>query len=344
MNLKKAISLNWEDVSKYRNELYGFSILWIMIFHGWAMLKLNYSMGMKFLEPLHELISYGNMGCEIFLFCSGVCLYFSFCKNQNLLRFISKRLSRVFWPVAIITGWYWLWLCVSQEVKFAAFFSKMTMLDFWVSGNQQIWFVAFIVICYFLYPYIYSFLYESKWANRSIRFLSLLVLVIITTLSVKEMYPDVYKKVEIGVTRFPIFLIGCYCGKFVYEKKGMPKWTWILVLLTNIIVFHTLHIDVLHGVWRRWFYLFGGLSVTYTVIMFLKLFDIKWIRKFLCFFGGISLNLYVAHILAIMLYRTTAFYDNCRILHYIVVMILCVIVGWITEKIIGLLSKQKKRV
>ena len=79
--MKKKI-FNWGNLSKYRNELYGFSALWIVIFHivdKYKVIQFNWTSTYIFL--------YGCIGVDIFLLMAGVCSYFSFKKSYNVKEF-----------------------------------------------------------------------------------------------------------------------------------------------------------------------------------------------------------------------------------------------------------------
>lgn len=340
MGERKIKPLALELISKYRNEIYGFGILWIMLFHSIGELQLDYTFGYAFLKPVQAIIGGGNIGVEIFLFCSGVFLYFSYHRNPSILSFMKKRISRLFWPVLLINGLYWAWIWIFEKHNPATFISKISMLDFWLSGDQQIWFVACIFICYLLYPYVYAYLFESKFVNSWIRLLLLLGVVAILTLSLQNGYPEIYNKLEIAVTRFPVFLIGCFAGKFVYEKKTLPGWSYGVFLLLDVIVVCVLQMDVLSGAWHRWFYMIGGISVTFTVILFFQLLKWKPTQSFFSFFGKISLNLYVSHILMIRLYEMTPFFENKNLLHYLVILVISVVIAWLAELVITRLQRR----
>ena len=60
--------MNLNIISKYRNEIYGFSIIWIVLFHGAAINNVDYSFGFSVLYPLQAFLSIGNVGVDIFYF------------------------------------------------------------------------------------------------------------------------------------------------------------------------------------------------------------------------------------------------------------------------------------
>ncbi len=343
MKQSKLRPLELTDISKYKGEIYGISILWIMLFHATAMLKLHYDMGLKILKPFDALIGYGNMGVEIFLFCSGIFLYFSFYRNPDILVFIKKRLSRLFWPVIIITGLFWVYKYLYLAHDTSLFLSKLTMMDFWVSGDQQIWFVACILVCYLIYPYIYSYLFNSKFLNTFLRLVILLAMTALLTLILRSTYPDVYKNVEIALTRFPVFFIGCYFGKLVYEKKTLPWYFYLVCLALVVFGFVVLELEVFKGLWRRWFYMVPGIPLTFIIIWVLNFLKCKPLNKVFAFLGTISLNLYVSHIMVIKVYQMSPFVEHKRLLHYLVLMVIYIAIAYVAELLINLITKPRRK-
>lgn len=331
----------WENISRYKNEIYGISILWIMLFHAIAMVGLDYTLGgMAVLKPFDAIIGYGNLGVEIFLLCSGICLYFSYYRKPEMLLFLKKRFMRLFLPVIVISGPYWVWKLLIKEQVYATFISKLTMLDFWISGDQQMWFVSLILVCYILYPYIYAFLFQNSYKNIWIRLVILLAIVMIPTLAMAGAYPETFAKIEIALSRIPVFIIGCFLGKFVYEKKTMPRWIYAAAVVVDCFVLGVLYLNLLQSLFNRWFYMIGGVSMTITIVGILNVLKCTKLQRFLTFFGKLSLNLYIAHIIVIRLYKETIFFEEPRLFHYAVIMIISIIIAWIAEKIITSILKR----
>ena len=341
MNSKGNKKIQLSDISKYKAEIYGISILWIMLFHAHPMFGVDYTLGTKFLKPLDSLIGLGNMGVEIFLFCSGVFLYFSYVRNSNAYSFMCKRISRLFWPVIIISGFYWVYTCIVQNGSVLQFISKCTMLDFWISGDQQIWFVSAIFLFYALYPYIYGFLFESKFFNEIVRLIILLAIIALVTLSISYIYPDYFSKIEIALTRFPVFIIGSYFGKLVYEKKSLPRYVYILSALLIVISFVILSMNLLKTPYKRWFYMVGGIPLTLVIPGLLNLINLKPLNKFFAFFGSISLNLYISHVVVIRVYKLLPFGDEKRLYIYLILLAISVLVGWVAELLVKEITKKK---
>lgn len=341
MSKSESKSIQLYDISKYKAEIYGISILWIMLFHAHPMFGVDYTLGTKFLKPLDCLIGLGNMGVEVFLFCSGVFLYFSYVRNSDAYSFMCKRISRLFWPVAIISGPYWIYTCIIKDGLILKFISKFTLLDFFVSGDQQIWFVSAIFLFYVIYPYIYGFLFKAKFFNETLRLVVLLAVAALVTLAVMYVYPDYYSKIEIALTRLPVFIIGSYFGKLVYERKTLPRYIYILCAILILISFVVLSMNLLSGPYKRWFYMVGGIPLTLVLPGILNLLRCKPINKFLAFFGSISLNLYVSHVVVIRVYKLLPFGDVRRLSIYLILLLISILIGWIAELLIKQITKKK---
>lgn len=329
------------DVSRYKNEIYGICILWIMIFHGMKMLKYDFSFGTTVLKPLNQIISFGNMGVEVFLFCSGIFLYFSFFNNPNILLFLKKRLLRIFLPVIIISGIYWIVRYIVVEHDFFLFASKLTLMDFWLSGDQQIWFVSCILVCYLIYPYIHSYLFESKFLNAYLRLLILLTITVLITLSLSSIYPEVFDRIEIALTRLPVFFIGCFFGKLVYEKKILPWYSNLICVALVLITFFILHFGVLSGAWRRWANLVVGIPLTYLFVWMFNILKFKKLNRFFAFFGTISLNLYISHIIIFIILRVNVPTEDRTILQFVIVVLASIAVAYLAELLIKLITKKR---
>lgn len=325
-------------ISQYKNEIYGASIIWIMLFHAIAILDLDYAKSVPQLSAINALIGYGNMGVEIFVLCSGVYLYFSFQHNKDSITFMKKRLERLLYPVIIIESIYWIYKCfISPDATgWVDFCERILLLRFWLTGDQQIYYVSLILLCYILYPYIYSALFSKERKNNNIgkRCILLIVITVFLTVLIMNGQNELYERIEIAITRIPIFIFGCYLGKMVYDKKPLPRNFLAMMIIATIGQFVILHMDVLSGIWRRYFYFIGGVAITFLIPLILDLIKCNILNRFLAFFGKISLNLYLSHILVIYLYRETGWCDNKRILHYFVILLVSILIAYLTELII----------
>lgn len=103
-------------ISKYRSELMGLSILWVVLFH--SSIDLNFF-------PFSEIKSIGYGGVDIFLLVSGIGIYKSLEKN-SISRFIKNRAKKI-----VPIWWTYLFLCVVLgSLFFKIHFSKMSILGY----------------------------------------------------------------------------------------------------------------------------------------------------------------------------------------------------------------------
>lgn len=337
MGTTNSKDFSFHFISKYRTELYGISILWIMIFHSRAICGYIWPMALRF-------IHFGNMGCEIFLFISGICLYFSFAKDNRMIPYLKKRAIRIWVPLLIICLPYWIALFMKGTISISNFISKLFTLDFWLCGDQQIWFAAFMVIAYLLYPYFYHFIFDK--GHPFLRTVILAGFVVLLTLVVRSQNPTFYNRVEVGLTRFPVFILGVFTGKLVYERATFPR-KYLIVVFTFFIGFGLLTSKhFFTDIWQRYIFLFVAIPMTILLAYLLNQIPWDFPKKILRFFGTMSLELYFVHIIMVRFYKQGFLWpftpDN--VLPYLFVMILCIPIAWLASKLNQWISYKLKKV
>ena len=91
-------------ISKYRSVIFGISIISIILFHYCE----DYISAFQKGNVDSNLIIFGyykgisSIGVEVFLFLSGLGLFYSMSNNSNLIRFYEKRVKRLIIPYAIV--------------------------------------------------------------------------------------------------------------------------------------------------------------------------------------------------------------------------------------------------
>jgi peptidoglycan/LPS O-acetylase OafA/YrhL len=335
-------TLQFNILSQSRDEIYGISTIWIMLFHG-CLSKVVYFKDIPVAEYFGEFLSRGNLGVEVFLFLSGICLYFSFVKNSSIIAFMKKRLARIYKPVWIIGGIYCLYLLLRSEISLQGLLFRIMALSFWINGDTKIWFVSVILVCYFLYPYLYHFIFDKEKGEIR-RTVILTAVFILMSILIMLNAPKVYDSVEIGLTRFVVFIIGCLMGKFVYEKKEISSKWWLVFVLMTVLYFVALHMRLIpktyHNIYKRYWGLIGGIPISF---LFAKLVEYlpKCVRKCLGLFGHMSLELYLAHIILQGAYRENRLFTYVpgSIARYLLVLLISIIIAFITLQVENLLKK-----
>ncbi len=299
------------------------------------------------LRRVATLISFGNMGVEVFMLSSGICLYYSWKKDPDLLHYLKKRILRIYKPLLFMGGIMWGYQYLRGSISLVRFLSSLTATRFWYAGDKRIWFISMILVCYFIYPYVYAILYEDGISELNC-FLRTALLCAGSVVLIYFLYrggKDMYDTLEIALTRLPVFFIGCYLGHIVYEKRQIPVWVLPVCLLLMLVCFRVLELKLLTGYMRRYWYSVGAIPM-----IFLFSWLLQWvpdiIRMVLRFFGSISLELYLSHLTMIVLYKNNLLMYHYRagsLKRYALTIFISIIFSFVSSKAIEYLGKLGKK-
>lgn len=182
-------------VCKWRTELMGIAILWVVLFHA----------GFQFRGVLDTIQAIGYGGVDIFFLLSGIGLYYSLQKSEDLIPFYKRRARRLFpsylpfilvWCIYMLHGSEWSADTMARIVA-GNFFMTGWIADIGVQFN---WYVQVIFWVYLLTPLFYKVITATskRWQRIVLLFWSLL-------LGIAFWYDDNHL---MGVSRLPIFLMG----------------------------------------------------------------------------------------------------------------------------------------
>lgn len=350
MNTKCIKKGNWNILSENRNIIYGISIILIIIFHYFEDV-LNSPSGIN--KEIHNIaviynVLFGSIGVEIFLFLSGIGLYFSLEKGRDVLKFYSKRIKRIIIPYVIIGLVYWgcvdIWI---NGTDLGDICYDFLFISLFTEGKQLFWYVAFIITAYAIYPIIYSMI--KRYGGKSILIIS--VIGILIQFIPRLLFKDVYINAEIYFTRFLIFFIGAYCGQKVFEKKNVEFEDYILIIGGAIQFILYLFIHYLHilPICDRFFELIGeriikcfwGISMTFILVIVTTKIIPKIVQKFLEYIGKITYELFLTHV-AIRDYMKIINYQTSNLVNYIfcigISFVLAIVIHEINKKVFSLTS------
>lgn len=293
------MKINWSDLSKYRNQLYGLAMFWIVIFHVWEEFKDIFPNG----NSLVSIIKNGNLGVEIFLFLSGISMYFAIQKyveptgRIRVGEFLKKRAAGILkvYFVFCVPFYVLAYLVLKWNPKLF-----LQQLFFCRSGVSSFWFLLCIMICYCIYPYLYQLIKKSKITMIGVG----LVIYIGGLMLLCVFANDYYLKYEILLSRLPVFIVGAVCGKKVYEKSEMN----VLWLVLSILV--VLSKAPALGVLKRSLPFFSeystvvnrlygaiiGVSAIICLTALLKYLENTKIYDLFGFLGTYTLETYVSHV------------------------------------------------
>lgn len=213
-------------LSKYRSELMGLAILWVVWFH--SSVQLDFFRISFINKTFSFLKDIGYGGVDVFLLVSGMGIYNSLEKN-DISKYIKNRIKR-------ITPVWWSFLIISVLLGYFFFhihFSKLEILGFatftgfWIDmSNQGNWYVYAIMLFYLVSPIFYSLIKNSK--NR----LLMTIVLIAVALLVSVPFIGIFKLIVFS--RVPIFLIGMFVSS---SLKNVPikRYQWVIILLSFIV-------------------------------------------------------------------------------------------------------------
>lgn len=267
-------------ISKYRTQLMGFSTLLILICHAPASVNLPPSIA--------AVLSRGGWGVDIFLFLSGVGLWFSLSRLTSLRRWYTWRYTRLLVPYLAIYAPLTIVRALISGTSAISVIEDISTISFW-TRHSSAWFVAVLIPLYFISPFIYKYFQTSRSdRNRIYRLLLVVSFCLFIGLfklnSVRE-YSLVYN-IQFALARIPIFVFGMFLGPYIAKEYKIKHTVFCCVLLC----FCALLLKCLSP--KMPMSIFFAIP---TIILLCLVFsrENKYINNITNFMGGISLESYL---------------------------------------------------
>lgn len=304
-------------ISKYRTQLMGISILWVMFFHAHSRIE-----SVHFFTFLQD-IGYG--GVDFFYFLSGLGVYYAY--KGDVKDFYIRRIKRIFPYYLPLVLAYSLYMYSINYISGGVVFTNMLLLSFWFNlpGTFD-WYIPSLLLLYLLAPLFLHYFKKNKIIPT--------VLVLIFTLVTYFLFVDTkLNYLLIAFLRFPVFLGGIWVGYLIKENK-VTKLNALSVILLGVsflvgigLLFYFFEY---HPEFRTRFSQtmlpFWLMTLPFCMFMayfFSKLENYKY--PILTFFGTYSLLLYITHVKII---EITLFYANRLVDVIAVVLTLLFVVIW----------------
>ena len=283
-------------MSRYRGQLMGAAIVFIILFH------VPLARG----DAFFGLWRCGNIGVDMFLFLSGVGLWYAWVKQPSVSHFYRRRLLRLFPAWLVVSSIYYL-----QRFNFETGDYLDLLLDitvnwgFWLHDELTFWYVPAIMMLYLWAP-----LYMKLIARHPV-FRWLPVLMVCWCVVVQWVVPvhQAVGHIEIFWSRVPIFFLGINCGSLVRQDHRIEpagRWlVWITLLMTAAACIWLEQMR--HG--RFPLFAERMIYIPLTVSLLILLCDFfriapAWCNRACVFLGGISLEIYLIHNHFVMSYLT----------------------------------------
>lgn len=288
----KLPRLNWYDMSKYRGEAMGVAMLFVILFHVYVARQ----------DAFYGLHRLGNIGVDMFLFVSGIGLWFSWQGSatkeprllHRMLAFLKRRYVRIFPAWLLVASAFYLPRYKGDVWDTAT--DIVLHLDFWTSGELTFWYLPAIMALYLVAPaylWLVEKVPECKW---------LMLLPLVWTVAV-QWVPPVHATVghlEIFWSRVPVFLLGINVGTWVQQKRSLGDAAVVPLLTVWVFTFALcLYLEqVMHGRFPLFVERLVYIPLTVSTLFLLNV-VFSWMpRKLLsslAFIGTVSLEVYLLH-------------------------------------------------
>ena len=324
----KIPSIELANISRFRAEQMGAAMLFVILFH----------VALDRGDPFYGLRRCGNVGVDIFLFLSGVGLWFSWVKTPDVLRFYRRRLLRIVptW-IVVATAFYLPDYLGARRFSHSIvdLIGNITInWDFWLHDELTFWYVPAIMALYLVAPW-YMRLIQSRPVYRWLP-----LLMVIWCVMVQWVLPihHAVGHIEIFWSRVPIFFIGINFGEMVRTRRQLSSDAVWLLLVTFLMTFGTcLYLEqVRHGQFPL--FVERMLYIPFTVCTALVMNRIfrrtpQWVNRLFRFVGALSLEAYLIHIHFVLVYVQP--YHLGYWLTFLVTVAITLPIAWLLQRLIG---------
>lgn len=334
------MKLHLEDISlgnlsRYRGELMGAAMIFIVLFH----------VNLPRTDMFFGLRRMGNVGVDMFLFLSGMGLWYSWMKNPSVKHFFYRRYLRIYPAWLIMACLYYIprfkggdwmaWLDLVGDITIN--------WDFWLHDELTFWYVPATMMLYLFAP-AYMELIKRKPVYRWLPALMMMWCII-----VQYVIPihNTVGHIEIFWSRVPIFFIGINMGEMIRQKQTFDKHTlWLILLFFAVSLSSCIYLEQMrHGKFPLFLERMLYIPLTITAcILLCYLFQVlpQRVNRFLVFIGGISLEIYLIHAHFVLNHITPLHLGYWP--SFLLCFAIAVPLAWLLSKVVDRISSQLTKI
>lgn len=204
-------------LSKYRTQLMGIAMLWVMLRHS----EFN-DTGYAFIIRLLHRSGYG--GVDIFFLLSGLGLFFAYNKEKSIKVFYLRRLLRILpYYIPVVILYTLLFQYPIGEIDLRGVFLRVFLLDYWIDRDALGWYIPVAIFFYFLTPCI-MYILKGSWTRNCI----LLIFAVFVVGFLANQLGQLWI-MDVVCVRLASFILGIYTGFIIAEKKQI-NIVWLVIL------------------------------------------------------------------------------------------------------------------
>lgn len=207
-------------ISKYRTELMGVAMLLVFFSH----------IPTPISNPVWNYCQWnGHFGVDMFVLLSGMGLYYSFQKDNNIKHFYTKRLIRILPFYCFINVLYLLTPSYAGNNNIWEILATITTVGYWFDYGYCDWFIPHLLLMYFSFP-LFNYLI-SKFDNKINIVLVLLAWLVIWGIPISN---DLFFRAAFRWIEFPL---GIILGKSLYSKRDLLDIKSYMMVFVAVIGF-----------------------------------------------------------------------------------------------------------
>jgi peptidoglycan/LPS O-acetylase OafA/YrhL len=288
--MKRIPDIELANISRFRGELMGLAMLFIVLFH----------VALPRSDSFYGLRRMGNIGVDMFLFLSGIGLWYSWTRYPDLKRFFRRRLWRIYPAWLVVACAYYIPDYLQHGYHSTSLVDLIGDIainwDFWLHAELTFWYIPATMMLYLLAPAYMELIRRHpvyRWAP---------VLMICWCILVQWVAPihAALGHLEIFWSRVPIFFIGINMGAEVMAKRKLDGATiWLIILGFVMPLAASIFLEqTAHGTFPLFIERMLYIPLTVTAILLLNRLlrrTPSGLNRCLTFVGAISLETYLIH-------------------------------------------------
>ncbi|WP_338129581.1 acyltransferase [Ligilactobacillus saerimneri] len=277
--------------------------------------------------------SLGDVGVEVFLFLSGMGLYFSLTRNSDIKSFYERRFKRILPTFIIVSVTYYYWLnFIYKDTGIWGFIRGEFFIDFFRIHDKTYWFILLILLMYLVFPYLYIFLLPSK-KKRTLRLVLLFIAWLVLIIALWFINGPLFNNVEILLFRIPIFILGLFFAPKIMKDEHLTKYelSVLLSIFTLKLIFIRASILPIKG---RIIAIFWAFPIMFMSVWLCRNFIVKngTLDKFIKWTGSLSLELYTIHVSLREIFNAYGF-SMAIVWHYMIMVVLTYIMAVLLKRL-----------
>jgi len=327
--MKKIVTQN--KISDARMETFGIATLLVILVHAKSYNWETYS------TVLYKICELGSIGVDIFLFLSGMGLYYSMENCDSVKEFYKRRIVRIIPAYLMIAGLLYGVLFIFNTISLTDYLLHISTLYMWIKGPSVTWYISFLVLLYVLYPLFYRVLISQNGKRNT---MILIGIIVIAEIGLFVFAREFYLYYEYALARIPIFMLGVISGKREFDGNGYSIWSVLIygisfIAIRIILILSGVSQTDLYQVGIRISYIFGTLFIVELIPLLKRVVSDNFIMRILKNLGVISLEIYLGHSLYSQIFQGTNLYQkfNTPFSYLVFVVVPSIVVIWVIENI-----------